>query len=130
MVYEEVFLVGRIIAGVMFLFFGLNHFMQLEMMSGYAASKGVPAPKIAVLGSGLLLIIGGLSLALGFQPLIGVGALALFFIGVTPMMHNFWAVEDEQMKMNEMIQFMKNMTILGLVLMLAFVTDMDWPFSI
>ena len=130
MAYNEVFLIGRIIAGLMFIVFGLNHFMQLEMLSGYAGSKGVPAPKLAVIGSGLLLLIGGLSFLTGFQPLIGIGALALFFIGVTPMMHNFWAIDDQQQKMMEMTQFMKNTTILGLVLMLAFVTDIEWPFSI
>ncbi|RMG20815.1 MAG: DoxX family protein [Methanobacteriota archaeon] len=130
MAYNEIFLVGRIIAGFMFIMFGLNHFMKLEMLSGYAGSKGVPAPKLAVIGSGLLLLIGGISFLIGFQPLIGTIALALFFIGVTPMMHNFWKVEDEQMKMAEMTHFMKNMTILGLVLMILFTVDIEWPFAI
>jgi uncharacterized membrane protein len=38
------------------------------MMSGYAAGKGVPVPKAAVLGSGALMVLGGLSLLLGAKP--------------------------------------------------------------
>jgi len=49
---EIAFLIGRIIVGVYYLFNAASHFMQLEMMSGYAGSKGVPAPKSAVAGSG------------------------------------------------------------------------------
>ena len=68
------FLIGRIIVGIYYIFSGANHFKKLGMMSGYTASKGVPAPKLATMGSGTLLIIGGLSFLLGFQPLIGVVA--------------------------------------------------------
>ena len=50
-------------------------------MSGYAEAKGVPAPRFAVLVSGLMLIGGGLSLALGIYPLLGAVAIALFFLG-------------------------------------------------
>ena len=130
MVYEEIFLIGRIIAGLMLFMFGLNHFMKFEMMTQYAASKNVPAPKIAVAFTGLLLWIGAFSILLGAFPIIGLGALVLFFLGVTPLMHNFWALDDEQMKMNEMVQFMKNMVILGLVLSLFIVANSEWPFAL
>lgn len=64
---------------------GLNHFTGLDGMSGYAAAKGIPAPRVAVIASGLVLG-GGLSVALGVFPLVGALALALFFLAVTP----FW----------------------------------------
>ena len=123
------FLIGRIIVGIFYLFNALNHFMQLNMLSGYAQSKGVPAPKVAVLGSGLLLLIGGLSFLLGYRPVIGVAAVVLFFLGVTPKMHNFWAIEDPQMKMVEMVNFMKNMALLGSALMFLLIPT-PWPFSL
>jgi len=122
------FLIGRIIFGLMFLMFAANHFMQVEMMTGYAASKNVPAPKLAVIGGGVLLLIGALTILTGFQPLIGVIALAIFLVPVSFTMHDFWAVEDEQMKMNEMVNFMKNMALLGAVLM--FVAIQQWPYSL
>jgi hypothetical protein len=43
------------------------------------------------------------------------------------MMHNFWAVQDPQQKMMEMVSFMKNMAIWAGVLNLLFVPQS--PFS-
>ena len=126
---EIAFLVGWIILGVYYLFNASNHFTRLEMMSGYAASKGVLAPKLAVVVSGLLLAVGGLSILLGFQPLIGVIALVIFFLPVTFMMHNFWTVEDEMMKMAEMVNFTKNMGLMGSALMFLAIPT-PWPFSL
>ena len=65
------FLVGRVIAGCFFLMNGFNHFAQLNMMTGYAKTKGLPAPALAVSGTGVLLFLGGLSLLLGYHPTIG-----------------------------------------------------------
>lgn len=126
---DVIFLIGRIIVGLYYIISAANHFMQLEMMSGYAGSKNVPASKLAVIVSGLLLLIGGLSILTGFQPVIGVIALVIFFLPVTFMMHNFWAVEDEQMKMNEMVNFMKNMGLLGSALMFLAIPQ-PWPLGL
>ena len=52
-IHKIAFLIGRIIAGGFFLMNGFNHFAKLNMMTGYAKSKGVPAPAIAVDGSGV-----------------------------------------------------------------------------
>lgn len=126
---EIAFLIGRIILGIYYLFNASNHFMQLEMMSGYAGSKGVPAPKLAVIVTGLLLLVGGLSILTGFQPLIGVIALVVFFLPVTFLMHNFWAEEDQQMKMMQMTQFTKNMGLMSSALMFLAIPQ-PWPFSL
>lgn len=124
-----VFLIGRIIVGLFYLMMAFNHFTQGEMMSGYAASKNVPSPKLAVLGSGVLQLIGGLTILTGYQPLIGVIALVIFFVPVTVMMHNFWAVEDQQTKMMEMTQFMKNMALMGSTLMFLAISQ-PWPLGL
>ena len=126
---EIAFLIGRIILGLYYLMMAANHVTQLEMMTGYASSKGVPSPKLAVLGGGALLLIGGLSILIGFQPLIGVIALVLFFLPVTFIMHDFWTVEDPQMKMAEMINFTKNMGLMASALMFLAIST-PWPFSL
>lgn len=95
-----VLLIGRIIFGGFFAFNGLNHFMNLGMMSGYAESKGTPAPKVAVAGSGILLLAGGLSVALGVLPVLGLILIVVFLLPVSFVMHDFWAVPEEE-KMNE-----------------------------
>ncbi len=113
-----VFWIGRILTGLFFLLQAINHFAQINMMTEYARSKGVPAPKLAVFFTGILLAIGGLSLLLWQYLFWGMLALVVFFVPVTLMMHNFWTVEDQQARMMEMTQFLKNMALLGFVLIL------------
>ncbi|OYR97339.1 quinol oxidase, partial [Halorubrum sp. E3] len=40
----ELFLLGRILFGATLAFMGLNHFMDVDTMAGYAEFKGLPAP--------------------------------------------------------------------------------------
>jgi uncharacterized membrane protein YphA (DoxX/SURF4 family) len=126
---EIAFLIGRIIVGVYYLYSASHHFLQLNTLSGHAQSLGVPAPKLAVLASGVLLLIGGLSILAGFQPIVGVIALVLFYLPVTFMMHPFWKVQDPMAKMGQTINFTKNMALLGSALMFLAVPQ-PWPFSI
>ncbi|MCX6122381.1 MAG: DoxX family protein [Ignavibacteriales bacterium] len=109
---------GRILFGGYFTYSGFNHFKMLDMMSGYAKSKGTPLPKLSVAFSGLLLLIGGLSVLFNILPSVGFISLALFLIPVTFIMHAFWKVQDPTAKMHEMINFMKNIALLGAVLIL------------
>ena len=110
-------LIGRVIVGGFFLMNGFNHFAQLKMLTGYVKSKGIPAPALAVGGSGVLLFLGGLSLLLGYHPTIGAALLVIFLLGVSFGIHNFWTVQDQQARIGEMTHFLKNMAILGLLLM-------------
>jgi uncharacterized membrane protein YphA (DoxX/SURF4 family) len=126
---QMAFLIGRIIVGGYYIMSGIRHFTSLNETAGYAASKGVPAPKLAVAGSGVLILIGGLSVLLGYQPVIGVAAIVLFLLGVSPMMHNFWAIQDPMRKMSEMINFTKNMALLGSALMFLAIPQ-PWAYSV
>jgi uncharacterized membrane protein YphA (DoxX/SURF4 family) len=119
-------LFGRAIFGGFFLFNGINHFLNREMMKGYSASKGVPYPEAAVLGSGTMLVLGGLSLLAGVRPKLGTSLIGAFLLGVTPKMHDFWNVEDPQQRMNEQIHFSKNAALLGGALIAAAVPE-PWP---
>jgi putative oxidoreductase len=122
------FILGRLIVGAYYIYNGLNHFINLGPMTDYAKFKGVPMPQLAVIGSGVLLLIGGVTIILGRFPEIGVSALILFFIPVSVMMHNFWAVGDE-MKAMERINFLKNMALLGSALMFMAI-QRPWPLSV
>jgi putative oxidoreductase len=126
---NELFLVGRIVFGGYFAYSGITHFLSGSMMAQYAASKGVPLPEAAVFATGLLILAGGLSVMFGVLPHIGALCIALFLVGVSPMMHNFWAVPDPNLRMVEMVNFTKNMALLGGVLMLLGVPR-PWPYSL
>jgi putative oxidoreductase len=86
----------------------------------YAASQGVPAPQVLVPLSGVLLLLGGASVALGFHARIGALLLALFLIPVTLFMHRFWAVSDPAAAQIQYFMFMKNVSLLGGTLLLAY----------
>lgn len=128
--YSEVlFLIGRILYGGYFVMSGMNHFTKMGMMKGYAQSKGVPMPGLAIAGSGLLLLAGGLGVLLGAYVAWSSAAIVVFLIFVTPKMHNFWTATDPNMKMADMINFMKNMALLGAALMFLAIPS-PWPYSL
>ena len=122
-------MLGRAIFGGYFLYNGLRHFKNADAMGGYAASKGIPMPKAAVIGSGALIALGGLSLLAGFRPKAGASMIGAFLLGVTPAMHDFWRQQDPQAKMNEEINFSKNVALLGGAALAAAVAG-PWPASL
>jgi putative oxidoreductase len=122
-------LFGRAIFGGFFLYNGINHFLNREMMTGYSASKGVPYPDAAVIGSGAMLVLGGVSMLTGVRPKLGASLIGAFLVGVTPKMHDFWNVEDAQQRMGEQINFTKNVAMLGGALIAAAMPE-PWPASV
>jgi putative oxidoreductase len=121
-------LIGRIIVGIFYLYNGINHFVKFADMAEYAKYKGVPLAGVGVAVSGLLLITAAFTILLGIFPEIGIAAVVVFFIPVTFMMHNFWAVPQEH-QMAEMVNFTKNIALMGSALMFLGIKK-PWPFSL
>lgn len=122
-------LAGRILFGGYFLLAGINHFTKLGAMAPYAQMKGVPAPKVAVLSTGLLLVAGGASVLLGLLPRVGLASIAVFLLGVTPAMHAFWKESDPTAKMGEQTNFLKNTALLGAAIAL-YAVPAPWAFAL
>ena len=112
-----VVVLGRLLFAVIFVMAGSNHFSKQTI--GYAASQGVPLAAVAVPLSGVLAIVGGLSILLGYHAKLGAWLIALFLIPVTLMMHKFWTVTDPMMAQIQMILFMKNVSMLGGALLIS-----------
>ncbi len=123
------FLIGRMLFGGYFLYNGINHFVNRKMLSQYAAAKKVPNADIAVPATGALILFGGASLLLGIKPKYGAAAILMFLLGVSPMMHDFWRAEDPNQRMNDQINFFKNLALLGAALALMSVRE-PWPVSV
>ena len=123
------FLLGRLIFGGFFLYNGINHFKERKMLAQYAGAKKVPMPDVAVTVSGAMMLLGGASIVLGIKPKLGALALLGFLGGVSPLMHDFWRVEDPNQRMNEMVNFTKNMALLGGALALMGVEE-PWAASV
>jgi putative oxidoreductase len=112
-----VVLLGRFLFVLVFVMSGPRHFMSQTI--AYAASQGVPMASIAVPFSGLLALAGGLSILLGYRAKIGAWLIALFLIGVTPLLHKFWGVTDPMVYQMQFIMFMKNVSMLGGALLIT-----------
>lgn len=108
---------GRFLFALIFITSGPRHFMSQTI--AYAASQGVPLANIAVPFSGLLALLGGLSILVGYRAKIGAWLIVLFLVGVTPMMHNFWAVTDPMMRQMQVVMFFKNLAMLGTALLIT-----------
>ena len=126
---RPLYLLGRAIFGGYFLYNGVNHFVHREMMSRYAAAKGVASPDAAVTTSGAMLVAGGVSVLTGLNPRQGLAAIIGFLIPVSLQMHRFWDEPNPERRMAEMINFSKNMALVGAALMLL-ERDEPWPISV
>jgi putative oxidoreductase len=121
-------LIGRIAFGGFFIYSGVNHFIGFAMMTQYAKLKGVPFPALAQGMAGLMLVLGGLSIVCGIYPLVGIGLLMAFLVPVSLMMHSFWKLEEAQARMADKVNFLKNVALLGALLMLLTIPS-PWPLS-
>jgi len=105
--------IGRTIFGGFFLYNGINHLRNSKGMAQYAGAKGVPAAEQAVQATGAVLIGGGLSILAGVKPRQGLAAIVAFLVPVTLQMHRFWDEQDPQARQAEMINFGKNIALIG-----------------
>jgi len=110
---DIVLILGRVLFSLLFISSGVAHLTKLEAMTGYAQYKKVPAAKLSVIVTGLMLIIGGLYVALGIYADLGALLLSIFLLLSAFKMHDFWTVTDSQAKQSEMTSFMKNLALAG-----------------
>lgn len=123
------FLLGRILFGGYFVMSGVNHFRNHLMLTQYAQFKGIPSPGAAVYLTGLMLILGGAGILLGVKIGWSVLLLTIFLIAVSFRMHNFWTISDPMAKLPEMINFLKNIALVGAVLMMLMIPQ-PWLYSL
>lgn len=126
----ELFFLARLLFGGVLAFMGLNHFMNADQMTGYAEFKGLPAPRASVLGSGGLLVFGGLGVVLGAFSVLAAGALATFLLISAVTMHDFWTIDDPEEQQNEMTAFLKNVFGAAGALALLAVGGVAWPYAL
>jgi uncharacterized membrane protein YphA (DoxX/SURF4 family) len=120
---------GRIMFGGYFVYSGIRHFKDRKAMIRYAKSKGVRWPTLAVLGTGAMLVAGGLSLVTGVKPKLGAGLVTGFLAGVTPQMHDYWNAGDQMQRMNDKVNFTKNLALIGGAAFAA-ATHERWPWRL
>ena len=125
---EVLFLIGRLMAALMYLLLGINHFVHLPDLIDYADSRRVPLPLLTVPLTGLALIAGALSIGLGFHPTAGVVIVVAFLIVAALTVHRPTPQDDAGVWQQEMFNFMRNMALAGTTLMLLAIPS--WHYSL
>lgn len=111
-------LVARILLMVLFLFSGWGKLTNFAGTVTYMASLGAPLPWLATLIAVVMEVFVALALLLGVY----TRSLALLFVwfvlGTSLIGHPYWALEGQERAMNQ-VQFLKNLSIMGGLLLLA-----------
>ncbi len=105
-------LAARVLLSALFLMSGINKILNPAGTQQYMASYGMPLTGLFLMGAIALELAGGLSVLLGYKARWGAIALIIFLIPATLIFHTNFA---DQM---QTIQFMKNLAILGGLLMI------------
>jgi len=112
---------GRLMIATIFLMSAVgNKIPKFNDVAGYMASEGVPMPQVMLAGAIVFLIVGSVSVIFGFKARIGAGLLLVFLILATYFFHDFWAYENAAEKQQQMIAFMKNLSLMGTMTFLIF----------
>jgi uncharacterized membrane protein YphA (DoxX/SURF4 family) len=124
---DVVFLIGRILFGLLFVSSGFMAHLGEGGRAGreYARSLGAPSPDVLVPLSGITIIVGGLLIALGLWADLGALLVIGFLVGITPIMHAFWKIDDPQMRAIQSAMFFKNTALLGAALIIFYIYNQD-----
>jgi len=104
--------VGRVLLALMFIMAGFSKLGNISGTAGYIASGGLPLASVLAVVVGLLELLGGIAIAIGFQARWAALALGLFTIAASLLFHKFWAVAPEQAFVQQLM-FMKNLSVAG-----------------
>ncbi len=111
-------LIGRIFLAAIFVVSGFGKIGGFEGLVGQIASKGFPAAQVFAAATIVIEVGAGLMLIAGWKARWAALLLAVFTAIVSIFFHNFWAVPEAQ-KMMQQIQFMKNLALIGGLLMVT-----------
>ena len=104
--------IGRVLLALMFILAGFSKLGNISGTAGYIASGGLPLATALAVIVGLLELLGGLAIAVGFQARWAALALGLFTVAATLLFHKFWAVPADQAFVQQLM-FMKNLSVAG-----------------
>jgi putative oxidoreductase len=118
---EVVFFIGRILLAIPFLLAVQIHLIKREQGVQYARMYNVPLAELGVPLTGVMAVLGAVSVVLGIWGDLGALLIAAFLGLITPFMHAFWRETDYMAKANQMAHLQKNLAMLGGALILFYV---------
>jgi putative oxidoreductase len=108
-------LAARILFVMIFLSSGLMGHLGpgRPMLTQFAAARKIPSPAFLVPFSGLWIVVGSLSVLFGIYGDVGALMIAIFVVATALFMHPYWKESEEQQKMQEQVQFSKDLGLAG-----------------
>jgi putative oxidoreductase len=113
-------LAARILLSVLFILAGYAKLTGLEGTAGWFGSIGLPMPTVTAVAAGLIELLGGLAILVGFQTRLVAIVLAIFTLAATAIAH----LDFSQAGNALMLQ--KNLAITGGFLLLAVLGAGTW----
>ena len=121
---------GRTMMALIFLMSAVgNKIPNFNGVAQYMAGEGVPAPKVLLAGAIAFLLVGSVSLIVGYQARIGATLLLVFRAAATYYFHDFWTFTDAAERQQQTIQFMKNLSMMGAMLFVIANGAGPWSFD-
>jgi putative oxidoreductase len=106
-------LVGRIFVSIIFLFEAYDSIRYFQDTKQQMAAYGlVWQPDFLLTCAIIALILGGTLVFIGYRSTFGAVLLLLYWVPVTLLVHDFWNMPKEMLRL-ESILFMKNLAITG-----------------
>ena len=108
-------LLARIFLAAIFLQSGFGKLTGVEGFAGYLGGHGVPAEYsyLAAIVAGVVEFLGALCILFGFFTRLAALVMALFTVVAAAIGHRFWEFADPATHLAQMINFMKNVAIVG-----------------
>ncbi len=110
-------LAGTFIAG------GANTFINPDGRASKVEQAGIPLARQATIINGVVMVVAGTALAVGFLPKVAALALLGSLIPTTLVGHPFWQEQTPQGRANQQIHFNKNLSMIGGLLVVLFEKD-------
>src|ERR1700681_702238 len=108
--------VGRLLLCTIFFMAAVgNKVPHFSDVARIMESVGVPAPSFLLAGAIVFLVVGSLSVIVGYKARLGAALLLTFLVLASYYFHPFWKLEG-QAQQEQMIHFMKNLSMMGAML--------------
>jgi len=110
---------GRLLLCTIFLLAAVgNKIPRFSDVANVMESVGVPVPHLMLAGAVVFLLVGSLSVIVGYKARIGAVLLLTFLALASYYFHPFWRLEG-QAQQEQMIHFMKNLSMMGAMLFIV-----------
>jgi uncharacterized membrane protein YphA (DoxX/SURF4 family) len=111
-------LLSQLLLAGIFIKGGADAFLEPGGRPDKVAEAGLPNPRVAVELNGAAMVVGGAMLALNIAPRLAAAALIGSLVPTTIVGHAFWKEEQEVARNAQLLQFLKNLGLIGGLLLL------------